>query len=60
MAAVPYSTLRGVARARISFTTRQAVEEHIDHMIALLDRLDGDPDFEANNDDEPSLVGRSS
>lgn len=34
---------------------RRRMEAAIDSMLALLDELDGDPDLEASNDDEPSL-----
>lgn len=53
MAAVPYSTLRAVARTNNSPTTRQSLEQHIERMIALLDQLDGDPDLEPDEDLEP-------
>lgn len=36
-------------------TLRRRMEAAIDSMLALLDELDGDPDLEASNDDEPSL-----
>lgn len=34
---------------------RRRMEAAIDSMLALLDELDGDPDLEPDNDDEPSL-----
>ncbi|WP_375460008.1 hypothetical protein [uncultured Enterovirga sp.] len=34
---------------------REALEAHVERLIALLDMLDGDVDLEPDNDDEPSL-----
>lgn len=34
---------------------RSGIEDAIERLLSLLDRLDGDPDFEPANDDEPSL-----
>jgi hypothetical protein len=34
---------------------RARIENTIDHLVALLDTLDGDSDFEPANDDEPSF-----
>src|SRR5690242_6077561 len=34
---------------------RQEAQDEIDRLIALIDRIDGDPDLEATGDDEPSL-----
>ncbi len=33
-------------------TKRQFIEEAIDHLISLLDAMDGDPDFESDSDRE--------
>lgn len=35
---------------------RRVIEETIDHLISLLDAMDGDPDFESDSDreDDPS------
>lgn len=38
-------------------TTRRRLELAIEAAIALLDRMDGDPDREDGADDEPSLCG---
>jgi hypothetical protein len=35
--------------------SRATIEQQIEDLISLLDFLDGDPDREANGDDEPSL-----
>ncbi|TBB05140.1 hypothetical protein ELH55_01510 [Rhizobium ruizarguesonis] len=35
--------------------SRKRLEAQIEELIELLDLLDDDPDFEAANDDEPSL-----
>lgn len=35
--------------------TRRAIETRIEELIALLDLIDGEPDFEPDNDGEPSL-----
>jgi len=42
-------------RTAIRTFCRSELEAHIDDMIAILDTLDGDPDFEPENDNEPSL-----
>lgn len=43
---------------RASLTAlRRALSARIDADLALLDAIDGDPDFEATGDDEPSLCG---
>lgn len=34
---------------------RMRIEATIEQLVALLDEIDGDPDLEAANDDEPSL-----
>lgn len=34
---------------------RRGIEEAIERLLALLDGMDPDPDFELSNDDEPSL-----
>lgn len=38
---------------------RSELERRIEEMIALLDRMDGDPDLEDGGDDEPSIGSRS-
>lgn len=34
---------------------RMRIEATIEQLVALLDEIDGDPDMESANDDEPSL-----
>lgn len=43
------------ASERTLHLRRAKLEAHIEQMIALLDELDGDPDFEEGGDDEPSI-----
>ena len=40
--------------------TRRDIEQHVDALIDLLDTLDGDPDLEPAEDDEPDADGESS
>lgn len=35
--------------------TRRRIEQTIERLISMLDFIDGDPDLEPDNDDEPSL-----
>ena len=35
--------------------TRNRIAQAIDGLIGLLDKMEGDPDFEASGDDEPYL-----
>jgi hypothetical protein len=39
-------------------TLRARVEDAIERLVAMLDQLDGDADFEDNADLEPSIGGR--
>lgn len=39
----------------IAHTTRARLEAKIEELVSLLDLIDGDPDFEPTNDNEPSL-----
>ncbi|MEH7869707.1 hypothetical protein V7795_21505 [Rhizobium laguerreae] len=38
-----------------AFQTRRTLEDQIEKLIEILDSIDGDPDFEADNDNEPWL-----
>lgn len=40
---------------RVRAAVRRCLADEIEELIALLDRLHGDPDFEPDADDEPSL-----
>lgn len=51
MTARPNPALFLAAKPRL----RARIEEAIERLIMLLDQIDGDPDFEPANDDEPSL-----
>jgi len=42
-------------RFTIKRDLRERVEDAIERLIAMLDALDGDADFEPGNDDEPSM-----
>ncbi len=46
---------RSTATNSTRFTLRRHLHDVIEHALALLDHLDGDPDLEDGGDDEPSL-----
>lgn len=39
----------------VAHTTRARLEAKIEELVSLLDLIDGDPDFEPTNDNEPAL-----
>lgn len=45
-------TIRKIDQATL---TRNRIAQAIDGLIDLLDKLEGDPDFEATGDDEPYM-----